>query len=128
MAVRKLGQASGSTPIIFTSGLRVLTATATPAMRPPPPTGMTMASTSGTWVRISRPIVPCPARMLGWSYPLTYIRPFLAPILSARVRLSPMFSPWMTTLAPYFLQFSTFMMGATLGITTVTGIPRAPPW
>ena len=27
------------------------------------------------------------------------------------------------TVAPYFLQFSTFMIGATTGITTVTGMP-----
>ena len=54
-----------------------------------------------------------------------------------------MFSPWMITVAPYFLQFSTyinviiiivismiiitFMMGATMGITTVTGMSKRPP-
>ena len=99
-----------------------------------------------TWSRISRPMVPWPARMLGWSYPLTYMKPRLAAILRACVLLSPMFSPWMITLAPYFLQFSTytqhsgsvlrvwvaqlvtFMMGATMGITTVTGMSSWPPW
>ena len=97
-----------------------------------------------TWSRISRPMVPWPARMLGWSYPLTYMKPRLAAILRACVLLSPMFSPWMMTLAPYFLQFSTctpaqhcgsgytaevtFMMGATMGITTVTGMSSWPPW
>merc|ERR1719234_1081011 len=114
--------------MIITSGFIVLTALAVPAIRPPPPTGITIASTSGTWSRISRPMVPWPARMLGWSYPFTYCIPFFRPIFRASTRASPISAPWMTTFAPYRLQFSTFMMGATTGITTVTGMPIRPPW
>ena len=49
-------------------GLNVFTATETPAIRPPPPTGIMTASTSLTCSIISRPIVPAPARIAGWSY------------------------------------------------------------
>ena len=51
----------------WTSGNRFFNATATPAIKPPPPTGMTTASTSGTSSAISSPNVPWPARMWGWS-------------------------------------------------------------
>ena len=54
--------------MIWTSGLRLLIARAAPAMSPPPPTGIIQASRSGTCSMISSPIVPCPARMWGWSY------------------------------------------------------------
>mmetsp|Transcript_23996 Transcript_23996/g.78064 ORF Transcript_23996/g.78064 Transcript_23996/m.78064 type:complete len:210 (+) Transcript_23996:2981-3610(+) len=49
----------GSTPIILMSGRSRFTYAATPAMRPPPPTGMKMASIGFEHcLRISRPIVP----------------------------------------------------------------------
>ena len=46
---------AASTPITRTSGRWLLTASAIPESRPPPPSGTTMASTSGTSSRISRP-------------------------------------------------------------------------
>ena len=49
-------------------GWRVLSATAQPAMSPPPPMGITTASMSSTCSAISKPNVPCPASMSGSSY------------------------------------------------------------
>ena len=48
----------GSTPMTSTSGCISLIAIATPAIRPPPPTGTRTASTSGHCSRISSPIDP----------------------------------------------------------------------
>lgn len=53
--------------MILTFGCKVLTASATPAMSPPPPVGTTTASMSCTCSTISSPSVPCPAMMWGWS-------------------------------------------------------------
>ena len=53
--------------MILTPGFMVLIAFATPAIKPPPPTGITAASRSGTCSNISKPIVPCPAKISGWS-------------------------------------------------------------
>lgn len=53
--------------IIWTFGCNVFTASATPAINPPPPVGTTTASMSRTCSTISRPIVPWPAIMCGWS-------------------------------------------------------------
>ncbi len=47
-AAVKLAARAGSTPMIFTPGFTVLNASATPAIRPPPPMGTITASTSGT--------------------------------------------------------------------------------
>mmetsp|Transcript_12516 Transcript_12516/g.39556 ORF Transcript_12516/g.39556 Transcript_12516/m.39556 type:complete len:259 (-) Transcript_12516:673-1449(-) len=63
-------QVFGSTPYTLHSGRSDLTDSAMPAMRPPPPTGTTMASTLGTCDRISMPMVPAPAIILGSSKPL----------------------------------------------------------
>ena len=52
------GTADDCTPMTFTLGRMDLIATATPLTSPPPPMGTTTCSTSGTWSRISRPIVP----------------------------------------------------------------------
>ena len=56
-----------STAMIFTRRRSAFTATQRPASRPPPPTGQTITSTSGTCSRISRPSVPWPAMMSGSS-------------------------------------------------------------
>ena len=40
---------------------------------------------------------------------------------------SPMCAPWITTFAPKARHFSTFAIGATVGITTVAGIPSSFP-
>lgn len=66
-AAEKLAQHSDSTPMTFTEGLRVFTATDIPDIRLPPPTGTTITSTSGTWSKISIPVVPWPAMMSGLS-------------------------------------------------------------
>ena len=49
------------------AGSALLTATVTPAATPPPPTGMAIVRTCGHCCRISRPRVPWPATMSGWS-------------------------------------------------------------
>src|ERR1051325_2844895 len=65
-AAEKLATFSASTATIFVCGRKVLIASETPAIKPPPPTGTTTRSTSGTCSRISRPIVPWP-EMIGGS-------------------------------------------------------------
>ena len=59
------------TPTIRHSGFSCFTAKATPPMRPPPPMGTTICSTSGNCSRISRPMVPWPAitrgSLKGWA-------------------------------------------------------------
>mmetsp|Transcript_43462 Transcript_43462/g.68050 ORF Transcript_43462/g.68050 Transcript_43462/m.68050 type:complete len:204 (+) Transcript_43462:699-1310(+) len=119
---------SGSTPMTVTSGLRVLTASAMPAMRPAPPTGTTTTSTSGTCSTISNPMVPAPATIGGSSYPLMYWSPLNSELPIAWSLASPKCIPWRTTLAPSFRHRSTFTRGAISGMMTVTGIPRSPPW
>ena len=54
--------------MILMLGFIVFRATAQPAIKPPPPTGMTQASKSGTCSNTSNASVPCPAKMCGWSY------------------------------------------------------------
>ncbi len=54
---------AASTPMISMSGLMALAAMAQPAIRPPPPMGMTRASRSGASSRNSRAQTPCPATM-----------------------------------------------------------------
>mmetsp|Transcript_3394 Transcript_3394/g.8086 ORF Transcript_3394/g.8086 Transcript_3394/m.8086 type:complete len:215 (+) Transcript_3394:420-1064(+) len=66
-AAEKLAQVSVSTPMIWTSGRSDLMASATPAIRPAPPTGTTTTSTSGTCSRISSPMEPAPATIAGSS-------------------------------------------------------------
>ena len=56
------------TPKTWQEGLRLLTAQATPEMRPPPPTGTTTASTPSSWSMISRPMVPWPQITSSSSY------------------------------------------------------------
>mmetsp|Transcript_18395 Transcript_18395/g.49810 ORF Transcript_18395/g.49810 Transcript_18395/m.49810 type:complete len:215 (+) Transcript_18395:287-931(+) len=60
-------QRRGSTPMTFTFGLSVFAASAMPAIRPPPPTGTTMASTLGSCSSSSMPMVPVPAMISGSS-------------------------------------------------------------
>ncbi len=61
------GAASDCTPMILMEGLMVLAASATPAIRLPPPTGTTMASAAGRSSRISQPTVAAPAISSGSS-------------------------------------------------------------
>eukprot|EP01137_Pigoraptor_chileana_P027929 Opistho-2@11203 len=128
IAAVRLAHRSGSTPMTLTSGRSVLTARAMPARRPPPPTGTTIASKSSSCSMISSPIVPCPAMMLGWSYPLTYVRPLLSTSVMAWSLHWRMCSPNNITSAPNSRHFDTFMRGAFCGMTTVTGTLRVWPW
>ena len=59
------GMFSVWTPMTLILGLTFLAATARPEMRPPPPIGATIASTSGSCSMISRAIVPWPAMTSG---------------------------------------------------------------
>ena len=59
-------------------GFSALVATAMPDTRPPPPTGTTIVSTSGTASRISNPTVPCPAMILASSNAGTNVAPVSA--------------------------------------------------
>ncbi len=54
-------------PMICTSGLTDLAATAMPAIKPPPPTGTTITSRSGRSSSISSATLPCPAATTGSS-------------------------------------------------------------
>ena len=81
--------------MILTDGFIVLSATAHPARSPPPPVGMTTASTSGTCSRISSPVVPCPAMMLGWSK-----LKGMEPVIKERSILKKTF-PWFETLKAF---------------------------
>mmetsp|Transcript_6188 Transcript_6188/g.22649 ORF Transcript_6188/g.22649 Transcript_6188/m.22649 type:complete len:225 (-) Transcript_6188:885-1559(-) len=69
------GHRSGSTPMTMTFGLIVFTASATPAMSPPPPTGTNTISSFGSCRTISNPTVPCPATTSGSSNGGTKVRP-----------------------------------------------------
>ena len=68
-------QAAAWTPTIWTSGRAALIASATPAHRPPPPTGMTTFARSGTSSSSSRPSEPWPATIAGSSNGCTNARP-----------------------------------------------------
>ncbi len=59
--------AAACAPTICTAGSRLLTATAIPAARPPPPTGTTTVRTWGHCSMISNPRVPWPVTMSGCS-------------------------------------------------------------
>ena len=58
---------SGSMPKILVLGFSCFTAAATPLSRPPPETGETTRSTSGSSSTISNPQVPCPAMICSSS-------------------------------------------------------------
>mmetsp|Transcript_39458 Transcript_39458/g.100005 ORF Transcript_39458/g.100005 Transcript_39458/m.100005 type:complete len:347 (-) Transcript_39458:909-1949(-) len=127
-AAEKEATRAGSTPMTCTSGLTALMASAMPAMRPPPPTGMTTASSSSTCSRISMPTVPAPAKMGGSSYPLMYVSESASRSSHALANASVKFLPDSTTLAPSASQRLILVSGAVSGMTTVTGIFRLRPW
>mmetsp|Transcript_6597 Transcript_6597/g.26531 ORF Transcript_6597/g.26531 Transcript_6597/m.26531 type:complete len:225 (+) Transcript_6597:366-1040(+) len=66
-------QRSGSTPMTWHPGLRCFTASAIPAIKPPPPTGITTASASRTSSSISIPTEPAPEMISKSSKPLMYL-------------------------------------------------------
>src|SRR6476659_1394585 len=61
------GHAAEETPITARLGLSACRAMALPAIKPPPPTGTTIMSRSGTSSRTSKAMVPWPAMMRGSS-------------------------------------------------------------
>ena len=65
----KLAAAAASTAMILISGRCAFAAMATPARRPAPPVGTTIASASGTSSKISTAAVPCPAMISASSNP-----------------------------------------------------------
>mmetsp|Transcript_17211 Transcript_17211/g.42356 ORF Transcript_17211/g.42356 Transcript_17211/m.42356 type:complete len:417 (-) Transcript_17211:535-1785(-) len=128
MAAAMEAQRSGSTPTIITLGLMVLTASAMPAMRPPPPTGTMMASTFFTSSRISSPTLPAPAMMLKSSKPLMYFMPSFSTYVRAASAASAMVSPLRMTRAPSARHLVILVSGAMDGMSTVTGMPSSAPW
>ena len=118
----------GSTPMICTSGLIVFTAREIPAINPPPPTGITIASMFSASSRISRPTLPAPAMMLKSSKPLMYFMPSSLTYCCAAKAASAMESPSRITRAPNARHFVIFVSGAMEGIKTVTGMPSSAPW
>ncbi len=65
------GNVLDSTPMISMLGFTPRAATAQPAIRPPPPTGIMSVSSCGAASSISSASVPCPAMMYGSSYGCT---------------------------------------------------------
>mmetsp|Transcript_25309 Transcript_25309/g.83147 ORF Transcript_25309/g.83147 Transcript_25309/m.83147 type:complete len:274 (+) Transcript_25309:293-1114(+) len=120
--------AAGSTPMMSMSGLIVLTASAAPAMRPPPPTGMTKASKFSTSSNTSRPIDPAPAMISKSSKPLMYLRSSRSTYSRAAIAASAMVSPFKMTLAPWSRHLEILVNGAMVGMITVTGMPSSRPW
>ena len=121
------------TPTMRTSGRSARKATAIPEMSPPPPTHTTTVVASGTCAAISRPTVPCPAMMSGWSNGWTKTRPCSAAYAVASVSASSKVPPTRRTSAPYPIVASTFGSGASTGMKTVastscSAAARATPW
>ena len=91
---------SASTPTTKQSGFNVLMAKAQPAIKPAPPTGMTMASTSLTSSKISRAIEPAPEMISKSSKPLMYFNPsFFSYSSLPYFAASAIVAPWRITLA-----------------------------
>ena len=90
---------------------------------------MTMASTSGTCSRISRPIVPWPGDD-GRVVVAVDVGVAAAPRPSARAwsLASRKLAPWRMTFAPSRWQVLSFTSGANRGMTTVTGMLSSRPW
>src|SRR5258706_331643 len=80
-------------------------------MSPPPPTGITSASSSGASASISSATVPCPAITCGSSNGCTSTRPRSRRSWSARALASSKLSPASTTSAPSARVCSTFTVG-----------------
>ena len=121
------------TPITRHCGFSDFTANATPLMRPPPPTGTIQVSISGRALRISRPIVPCPAITSSSSKGCMSVRPVSAAIWSALSYASSYTPGTRTTSAPYERVASTFEIGAPSGMHMTALSPAlcaasATPW
>ena len=71
------------------------------------------------------PMLPAPATISTSLYPLMYLRSLCSD--RAYSRASPMCAPCWMMLAPNLRHLSTLVMGATVGMTHVTGMPRSLP-
>ena len=109
-------------------GLVSFTASASPAISPPPPMGQMIASRSGACSTSSSPMVPAPAITSSPSNPWTYVKPRSAMSVSAWTFASAMSCPCRITRAPSWWQRACLISGACRGITTVTGMPSRDPW
>ena len=116
-------QAAAWTPTIDTSGLAALIASATPAHRPPPPTGITTLARSGTSSSNSRPSEPWPATIASSSKGWTNARPPVAARSLAAIRQASTLAPPTWTVAPCSRAASTLAIGASAGTKTSHGMP-----
>ncbi len=91
---------SACTPTTRTDGSTDLTASATPASRPPPPVHTTTVRTSGILAMISRPTVPWPAMTSGWSNGWMSTAPVSCENSCAASSAWSMDVPWKRTSAP----------------------------
>src|SRR3954470_9237407 len=98
---------------------------ATPLASPPPPTGTTTLARWGTSSSSSRPSVPCPATTSGSSKGCTKAMPASRARSLAAATHSSTEVPQRCTTAPSSLQPSTFDSGASTGMKTSHGTPRA---
>ena len=96
-----------------------LTATATPVISPPPPTGAMTTSTSGQCSRISTAVVPAPAITSSSLYGETYIAPVVFAYSSARRSESSYVSAMARRSAPWRAIASSFARGAWRGVKIV---------
>ena len=114
---------SGSTPMICMPGKSVRATVPHPAIRPPPPTGATSASSDGTSCSNSRAAVPCPAMIASSSNGGTTTRPVSDAIRRAIASRSSVWRSYTTISAPYPRVAWTFSSGASLGMQTTAVVP-----
>mmetsp|Transcript_49109 Transcript_49109/g.98490 ORF Transcript_49109/g.98490 Transcript_49109/m.98490 type:complete len:232 (-) Transcript_49109:40-735(-) len=116
----------GSAAKIRMLGWRPLAATQTPLRRPPPPTGTIKASRGSPPIchKNSRPVVPAPLMMSGWSYGGMNADPGCFAITACAVSSrSCRIGLHRTTFAPYSFTASTFTGEALDGITMYASRP-----
>ena len=116
---------TGSAPMMQMPGRLPLAATAIPEINPPPPTGTTIASTSGTASKISSAMVPWPAMTSTWLYggiTVEQVRATTCANISSRAVSVGSHS---VMCAPNFSTASSLARGALCGMTTRQGNPRS---
>ena len=119
---------SDCTPTISMSGRACFTATAMPAMRPPPPTGTTSTSRSGRAASISSATVPWPAMIAGSSNAGTSVAPVRVARSWASAVASVRVAPVRTTWAPRVSVRVIFVNGRPSGMTIVASMPSSRAW
>src|ERR671916_625320 len=107
-----------------TSGRADLTAIATPAHSPPPPTGITTRARSGTSSSSSSPSEPWPATTSGSSNGCTKASPPSSARSMAACRQSSTDPPPTWIVAPWPRAASTLAIGASVGTNTSQAAPR----